>query len=191
MSTNVAILTLRCQTGTVTRYVALLRGINVGTAKRVAMPALRAMATDLGYAEVASHINSGNLLLSSDEDADTVRGRLEDGIEATFGLHADVVVRTAAQLAEIVAANPFPDGDPSQVTVAFLAGPPKADAEERVAALAAPDEPYHFAGLEVWVLYGRGQAASKLAPKFSTLLGVSATVRNQRTVAKLVDLTSR
>lgn len=171
-----------------TRYVTLLRGINVGTAKRVAMPALRASATGLGYADVASHINSGNLLLTSDEDADTVRRRLEQGIEDTFGLHADVVVRTAEQLQRALAANPFPECDPSRVTIAFLAGPAAADAEEKVAALAAVDEPYLFAGLEVYVHYGHGQARSKLAAKFAAVLGVSATVRNQRTVAKLVEL---
>ena len=174
-----------------TRYVALLRGINVGTAKRVAMPALRQLATELGYADVATHINSGNLLLTSDEDPGTVRDRVERGVEATFGLHADVVVRTREQLAAVLAANPFPDGDPGRVAVAFLAGPPAADVESRLAALAAPDEPFRVSGQEVWVLYGHGQAASRLAVKFPTLLGVSATVRNLRTTTRLLDLASR
>lgn len=174
-----------------TCYVALLRGINVGRAKRVAMPALRQLASSLGYADVATHISSGNLLLTSDEGATTVRSRLEEGIEATFGLHADVVVRTAQQLAQALDANPFPDGDPSRVTVAFLAGPPDAAAEDKVAALATADEPYLFAGLEVYVEYGHGQAMSKLAAKFAALPGVSATVRNLRTVTKLVELCRR
>lgn len=82
-----------------TTYVALLRGINVGTAKRVAMPALRELATGLGYADVATHINSGNLVLSTERPAATVQRELEQGIEQTFGLHADVVVRTAGELA--------------------------------------------------------------------------------------------
>lgn len=178
------------QTAAMTRYVALLRGINVGTAKRVAMPALRALATGLGYADVATHINSGNLVLTTDDAPDEVRRALEQGIEQTFGLHADVVVRTAEQLRAVLAANPFPDGDPSQVTIAFLAGPPAADAESRVAALAAQDEPFLFAGLEVYVHYGHGQADSRLAAKFAGLLGVPATVRNLRTTAKLVDLSA-
>ncbi|WP_375425157.1 DUF1697 domain-containing protein [uncultured Friedmanniella sp.] len=174
-----------------TRYVALLRGINVGTAKRVAMPALRTMASERGYEQVSTHLNSGNLLLVADEDAETVRSRLEQGIEDTFGLHADVVVRTAEQLSAVVAANPFPGGDPSRVTVAFLAGPATDGAQERVAALAATDEPYRFSGLEVWVEYGHGQANSKLAVKFAALLGVTATVRNLRTATTLVELVSR
>src|SRR3954466_7579026 len=125
-----------------TRYLALLRGINVGTAKRVAMPALRSMAESLGYADVRTHINSGNLLFRADEDAETVRSRLEAAIEQTFALHSDVVIRTAEQLAVVLAGNPFPDDDPSRVNVAFLAGPPAPEAEERVAALAADDEPF-------------------------------------------------
>ena len=171
-----------------TRYIALLRGINVGTAKRVAMPELRTMATGLGYTDVATHINSGNLLLTTDEDAETVRTRVEQAIEDTFGLHSDVVVRSAAELAAALAANPFPDGDPSQVTVAFLSEPPSADAEQRMAALATGDEPFAFVGHEVYVRYGHGQADSRLAAKFATLLGVGATVRNLRTTTKLVEL---
>ena len=171
-----------------TTYVALLRGINVGTAKRVAMPALRQLATSLGYGGARTHINSGNLILTSDQPAEEVVHALEQGIEQTFGLHSDVVVRTAERLAEVVRDNPYPDGDPSRVTVAFLAGPAPAGVTERLAALAADDEPFTVRPLEVYVHYGRGQAASALAAKFAATLGVSATVRNLRTVTKLVDL---
>jgi uncharacterized protein (DUF1697 family) len=152
------------------------------------MPALRELATSLGYGGVRTHINSGNLVLTSDRPAEEVRSALEQGIEQTFGLHADVVVRTAERLAEVVRDNPYPDGDPSRVTVAFLAGPAPAGLEERLAALAAEDEPFTVAGLEIYVHYGHGQAASALAAKFATTVGVSATVRNLRTVTKLVDL---
>jgi uncharacterized protein (DUF1697 family) len=171
-----------------TTYVALLRGINVGTAKRVAMPALRQLATGLGYSGVRTHINSGNLILTSDEPPQDIVQALEQGIEQTFGLHADVVVRTAERLAEVVRDNPYPDGDPSRVTIAFLAGPAPAGVAERLAALAADDEPFIVGALEIYVEYGRGQSQSLLAPKFATAVGVSATVRNLRTVAKLVDL---
>ena len=173
-----------------TTYAALLRGINVGTAKRVAMPALRELASGLGYARVRTHLNSGNLVLGTDDGPEEVRRALEHGIEQTFGLHADVVVRTAEQLAAVVAANPFPDGDPSRVTVAFLAAPAPAGVEDRLAAQAAPDEPFLVAGAEVYVHYGHGQAGSRLAARIADVLGVSATVRNLRTVTALVDLTT-
>lgn len=171
-----------------TRYVALLRGINVGTAKRVAMATLRTTAADLGYTEVATHLNSGNLLLTTDEDAAAVCRRLEEAIEQTFGLRSDVVVRTAAQLSDALAANPFPDGDPSRVTIAFLAEPAAAGTAERLAALASEDEPFVISDHEVYVHYGHGQGDSRLAAKFAGTVGVSATVRNLRTVTKLVEL---
>lgn len=171
-----------------TRYLALLRGINVGTAKRVPMADLRAMATDLGFADVSTHLNSGNLLLSGADDPATVRSRVEQGIEDRFGLHADVVVRTAAQLRAAVALNPFPDGDPSRVVVAFLAGPPGAGAEAGLAALATEDEPFLLTATEAYVHFGHGQADSRLALKLATVLGVSATARNLRTVTTLLQL---
>ncbi len=171
-----------------TRFVLLLRGINVGTAKRVAMAELRALATGLGHTDVATHLNSGNLLLTSDDDAGPVGAGIERGIEDRFGLHADVVVRTAAQLAAALARNPFPDGDPSRVVVAFLAGPPDAGAEAGLAALATADEPFLLTATEAYVHFGHGQADSRLALKLATVLGVSATARNLRTVTKLVDL---
>lgn len=171
-----------------TRYLALLRGINVGKAKRVPMAGLRALAGDLGYADVATHLNSGNLLLTGDDDAATVASRLERGIEERFGLHADVVVRTAGQLAAALSANPFPDGDPSRVVIAFLAGLPAADAEAELAALAADDEPFLLTPTEAYVHFGHGQADSRLAARLAAVLGVSATARNLRTVAALVDL---
>ena len=177
--------------GPVSTHVALLRGINVGTAKRVAMPVLRALAEGLGYTDVRTHLNSGNLLLSTDEDAETLRQRLEQGVEETFGLHADVVVRTLDQLAAVLAANPFPDGDPSQVVIAFLAGPPAAGTQERLAALAGEDEPFLVRGLEVYVHHGHGLADSALAAGLAKALGVRATVRNLRTVTKVVELGRR
>ena len=171
-----------------TTHVALLRGINVGTAKRVAMPALRDLAARLGYADVATHINSGNLLLSTGEDPATLRRRMERGIEETFGLHADVVVRTAEELAAALAACPFPDDDPGRVAVAFLAAAAPPGMVERLAAVAAEDEPFVVDGREVHVRYGHGQAGSKLAVALSGKLGVPATVRNLRTLEKLVEL---
>jgi uncharacterized protein (DUF1697 family) len=177
--------------GPVSTHVALLRGINVGTAKRVAMPALRQLAEGLGYTDVRTHLNSGNLLLSTDEDAETLRQRLEQGIEETFGLHADVVVRTLDRLAAVLAANPFPDGDPSRVVIAFLAGPPAAGTPERLAALAAEDEPFLVHGLEVYLHHAHGLADSALAAGLTKALGVRATVRNLRTVTKVVELGRR
>jgi uncharacterized protein (DUF1697 family) len=174
----------------VPRYVAFLRGINLGPTNKVSMPRLRELAEGLGYTEVVTHINSGNLVLTTTDPADRIEQRLHRALDEELGLSTDVAVRTPARLATIVAENPFPDGDPSQVTVAFLTRAAPADAKRRVAEVATDAEPFVFAGQEVYVHYTQGQGRSKLSLKFSELIGVSATVRNLRTVAKVLALAS-
>jgi uncharacterized protein (DUF1697 family) len=172
----------------VATYVAFLRGVNLGPANKISMPALRAMAEDLGYADVATYINSGNLILSSPKKADTVEREISKTIKDIFGRPIDVTVRTPAQLKKILAENPFPDGNPSQVTVAFLTKALARDANDKVAAVAKDYEPFAIAGQEVYVNYSQGIGRSKLAEKFSDIIGVSSTVRNIRTVEKVLAL---
>jgi uncharacterized protein (DUF1697 family) len=172
----------------VATYVAFLRGVNLGPTNKISMPALRAMAEDLGYADVATYINSGNLILSSAKKADTVEREISKTIKDTFGRPIDVTVRTPAQLKKILAENPYPDGNPSQVTVAFLTKEPAKDAKDKVAAVAKDYEPFTIAGQQVYVNYSQGIGRSKLAEKFSDIIGVSSTVRNIRTVDKVLAL---
>ncbi len=175
-----------------TTYVALLRGVNLGGRNKVAMPALRELAERLGYTAVRTYINSGNLIFAtagSDQGIDrSIAEALADGIETDFGIRIDVAIRTRDQLATAVARNPYPDGDPKQTTIAFLMGAASADAQEKVAGLATGIERVEFAGSEIYVDYGGGLADSKLAINFSKIIGVSATVRNIRTCAKLLEL---
>lgn len=175
----------------VTSYAAFLRGINLGPTNKVPMPKLRETAERLGYTHVRTYINSGNLLFGSDKRPATLERELAEAIRKDFGLSIDVVVRTKAQLEQILAANPYPDGDPSQVTVAFLVKEPRGDAAERLAAFAQPHEPFTIAGRDVYVHYGQGLGTSKLAEQFSKIIGVSSTVRNVRTVGKVVELFDR
>jgi len=172
----------------VATYLAFLRGVNLGPTNKISMPELRAMAEDLGYTDVATYINSGNLIISSTKNTATVEREISDAIKKTFGRSIDVTVRTPAQLKKILAENPYPDGNPSQVTVAFLTKTPAADATEKVAAVAKDYEPFTFSGQQVYVNYSKGIARSKLAEKFSDIIGVSSTVRNIRTVEKVLAL---
>lgn len=179
---------LEARMGGVTTYIAFLRAINLGPTNKIAMPELRKMAEGLGYSDVATYINSGNLILTTTKKAAVVERELAKAIRETFGFNIDVTVRTDAQLAKVLADNPYPDGNPSQVTVAFLMKAPDAQARQRVVSLAAEHEPLTFAGREVYVNYSHGLGTSKLAVKFSSAVGVSSTVRTIRTVAKLVEM---
>jgi uncharacterized protein (DUF1697 family) len=176
--------------GGVATYVAFLRGINLGPSTKISMPELRAMAEELGFTDVGTYINSGNLMVSSPKKAATVEREISEAIKKTFGRQIDVTVRTPAQLKKVLADNPYPDGNPSQVAVAFLTAAPAKDAKDRVAAVAADYEPFTFAGQHVYVNYSRGLGRSKLAEKFSDIVGVSSTVRNIRTIEKVVELCS-
>jgi uncharacterized protein (DUF1697 family) len=171
-----------------TRYVALLRGINVGGSNKISMPQLRAMAESLGYQSVSTYINSGNLLFTSAKSSEALAEEIQQAIKAEFGRPIDVTVRDLDQLRAVLAANPFPDGNPSQVTVAFLTKRAAPTAREKVADLAKDYEPFTFAGTEVYVNYTHGLGNSLLAERFSKAVGVSATVRNIRTVAKIAEM---
>jgi uncharacterized protein (DUF1697 family) len=169
-------------------YVAFLRGINLGPTNKIAMPALRELATGLGYTDVATYINSGNLIFDSPKRAATLEREIAASVKQTFGLRIDVAVRTPAQLKKLLAENPYPNGNPSQVTIAFLTQPAPATGKEKVAAIATEAEPFTFAGHDVYVHYANGLGNSKLAEKFSAVIGVSSTVRNINTVTRIVAL---
>ena len=173
-------------------YVAFLRGINLGPTNKISMPALRELAADLGYTDVRTYINSGNLIFSSTKSAATLEREISAAIKSTIGHRIDVAVRTPAQLKKVLTNNPYPDGNPSQVTVAFLT---KASGSRRQGRRSRPSpqeyEPFTFAGKEVYVHYSQGLGTSKLAEKFSAIIGVSATVRNIRTVEKVIALCDR
>jgi uncharacterized protein (DUF1697 family) len=172
-------------------YVAFLRGINLGPTNKIRMPELRTMAEDLGYTDVATYINSGNLIFASSKKAAALAREISGAIKERFGTDTDVAVRTPAQLNKILADNPYPDGNPSQVTVAFLTKAAPAQAKQRVAEMATDAEPFTFAGSEVYVYYSNGIGRSKLAEKFSSVIGVSSTVRNLNTVTKVLALCER
>jgi uncharacterized protein (DUF1697 family) len=172
-------------------YVAFLRGINLGPTNKISMPELRQLAEELGYTDVATYINSGNLIFGSTKKPDTLERELSAAIAKRFGSSIDVAVRTPKQLREIVDGNPYPEGNPSQVAVAFLTKEAPAGAKKKVAEFATEAEPFTFAGSEVYVNYTNGMGRSKLAEKFSSIVGVSSTVRNVRTVAKVLELAER
>jgi uncharacterized protein (DUF1697 family) len=177
------------QTGTPKRRVALLRGINVGGNKQVPMAGLRAMAEELGFSDVTTHLNSGNLLFTSAGADQELAGAISRGLQSTFGFEVAVVVRTPAELDAILRGNPFPEGNPSQVCVAFLDEPPGPGTAAKLVEAAAPTERLLVAGREVYIDFGEGLARSRLAASLPALLRPRVvTVRNLRTVTKLADL---
>jgi uncharacterized protein (DUF1697 family) len=170
-----------------TTYVVLLRGINLGN-RRIPMPELKSLATDLGHQRVSTYIASGNLILSSDRKPDSVVDELDAVIAERYGFKVDGVIRSAAELTKVSATNPYPEGNPKQVTVGFTRKPIAGAAADRMAALATTDERFLVDGREVYVDFAGGLARSKLATQLGKAIGQPTTARNIRTVQKLVEL---
>ena len=172
------------------RRIALLRGINLGATNRVAMPELRALMEDLGYDDVATLVQSGNVVFTSGAAPSTLERRLEQAIEERLGVAAKVVVRTRDELAAAIDANPFevPD-DPKNLHVTFLGGEPDAEAAAELEDAELGGDRVAFRGREVYVAYKAGMGRSELAKRLGRAkLGVTATDRNWNTVTKLLEM---
>jgi uncharacterized protein (DUF1697 family) len=174
-------------------YVALIRGINVGGHKRVAMEDLRTVFRSLGCDDVRTYVQSGNVLFRSpDTPAHLVRAA-EDRIEGTLGLDVAVLIRTKEQLARIVKGNPFlaAGADPAKLHVMFLAARPDSKRSRDVSGTSFDGEELHVQGLEIYLHYPGGYGRSKLSNAYlEKQLAVKATTRNWKTVTTLADLAS-
>jgi uncharacterized protein (DUF1697 family) len=175
-----------------TRYVVLLRGVNLGGRAKVSMAALRDTCLSIGCEDVATYIQSGNVVLRSDLEADALRERLASAMADQLGVPATVMVRTAAQVARVIRDNPFPEADPGTLHVAFLSSSPDGGAEARLTAASLTAEAVAIRGAQLYLYLPKGLGRSKLAaavinPK---RLGVAATVRNWRTVNRLVEMSA-
>jgi uncharacterized protein (DUF1697 family) len=173
------------------RFVVLLRGINIGSRNRIAMPALRELLEEAGFEDVRTYLQSGNVVLSSGASAEKVARKCERLIADRFGLDIDVVVRTRAQLAKIVKRNPLAKVavEPKRHQVSFLAAKPAAEAVRTARAAAVEPEQVVFDGREIYAWHPAGVARSKLwAFLAGPGLGVVATARNWTTVTKLLAL---
>ncbi len=166
-----------------TRHIALLRGINVGRARRVAMADLRDLLADLGYTDVKTHLMSGNALVTSPKSTRTVAREIEQAVER-LGSGVKVVVRNRTELAKVVAANPFEHvaTDGSKLHVGFLSARPEAArVRELDPAGYAPDQ-FEVIGQQVYQWCPNGFQDTQLSTGFwEKRLGVTATMRNWNT----------
>ncbi|MCW2960312.1 MAG: uncharacterized protein JWM90_699 [Thermoleophilia bacterium] len=174
-----------------TRYLALLRGINLGANRRVAMARLRELLGEVGYVDVATHLQSGNVLLGSTRSASAVAKDLAQRIEAEWGFAVPVIVRTEAQLAAVVAADPLGDvaTDPARYLVTFFEHAPKRDALDALDADELLPERFALLGSEVYTWMPDGVQNSPVQRALAKLDGQApGTARNWRTVTKLLEL---
>jgi uncharacterized protein (DUF1697 family) len=179
-------------------HVALLRGINVGGRNRVAMAALREVVEGLGHGDVATYIQSGNVVFSSAEtDPAALAAGLEAAIRDQLGVRPKVVVVTCRELAQVVAGTPFHGQDnPKLVHAVFWNGPLGPDelaavdaAQRRSRELGSRDEA-QVVGRTLYLHTPDGFGRSELAAQLTKLGGgqTAGTARNWATVRKLLDM---
>lgn len=173
-------------------FIALLRGINVSGHNKIPMPELRSLCAELGWQEVQSYIQSGNLVFQAESTAAKLETALERAIERRFGLSIPIVIRAAALWTDYVGDNPYPEASqsaPNLVMLALSKDTPKPDAAEKLQERATCGERILQVRDALWVHFAAGVAKSKLSPAlFDRLVGSPVTARNWRTVVKLHEM---
>ena len=170
----------------VPRQVVLLRGINLAKRRRVAMADLRALLEEAGYEDVRTHLQSGNVVLSSPLAPRKLEAQLEQQLAAGLGMELQVLVRTRAELAKVVALDPLGEvaTNPSRYLVSFLS---KKVSPKIARELEAAGVVVH--GRELYAWHPDGVQRSPLAKLLDDKrLGVVSTARNWNTVTKLLEL---
>jgi uncharacterized protein (DUF1697 family) len=170
------------------RMVALLRAVNVG-GRKLPMADLRALCAGLGWKDVATYIQSGNVVFGAPGTAGVLEKQLEAAIEAEFGLDVPVIVRTAAQWTGYASDNPFANEPPNRVMLLLSKTEPATGADEAIEVRGRAGERVRRVGDALWFHYPNGAGASKLTPALiDRATGSPSTARNFNTVLKLKEM---
>ena len=165
-----------------TTYVALLRAVNVGGTGKLPMQDLKSLCEQLGFAKVRTYIASGNVIFDSMNRESAVKEALEASLREYAGKHVGVLVRTAKEMQQVLASNPFEKLEPNRTVAYFLDSPPPVDTLRTVTG--ALNEQVRVGKREIYVYYGDNMARSKLKIPAAN----SGTARNMNTIAKLAKL---
>ncbi|KAA9331755.1 DUF1697 domain-containing protein [Adhaeribacter soli] len=172
-------------------YTALLRGINVSGHKKIKMPDLKALFENLGFTNVRTYIQSGNVVFDS-ETSEDLESKISAKIREQFGFEVPVICRNKQEMEEVLRRNPYAEMaefDPEKLYVTFLAEEPQPDKLEAIKAFTFEPEMYTILGREVYVYCFNGYGNTKLENLFfEKKLKVTCTTRNWRTVNKLVEM---
>jgi uncharacterized protein (DUF1697 family) len=173
-------------------HIALLRGINVAGHKKLPMRELRSLCEEMGWLEVRSYIQSGNLVFRSSVTGPRLETALERAIEEHFGFSISVLVRSAKNWSGYLKENPFPrasEREPNRVMLVLAKQAPKKDALRELSPYAKNGERLRRGKSVLWIHYPQGVAKSKLTPSvLERCVGSPVTARNWRTVLKLEEM---
>lgn len=176
--------------------ICMLRGVNVGGRNMIKMDALKALCVSLKLKDPQTYVQSGNVVFSSGEkDVAKLAKRLQDAIEKAHGFRPGVMLRTLADLQEVVARNPFAKRsgiEPGKLIVNFLADDPGKDNREKALAIKVGPEEMHLIGREAYIYFPNGQGRSKFPwPAIERALGTFGTARNWNSVTKMLEIAEK
>ncbi|MEX0720131.1 MAG: DUF1697 domain-containing protein [Balneolaceae bacterium] len=174
------------------KYIALLRGINVGGNHILPMKELRTMLEMLGFQEVRTYIQSGNVVFSHDGQVGVseMADRISRQISKEYGFEPRVLLLELEEMQQAVDSNPFPEAEeePKNLHLNFLAAVSSNPNLDEMEKLKKPSEQFILKDKVFYLYAPEGIGRSKLAAKVEKLLGVSVTGRNWRSVRKIMEL---
>jgi len=173
-----------------TKYIAILRGINVGGHRKILMADLKVLLKKIGLINCTTYIQSGNVIFSSDKPVEVLEKGIQQVIFKNYGFEVPVLVRTLNYFNRLVDHNPYVDHSTiDQLYVTFLSDAPKDDAIETLKNTNFDKDQFTLIGDAVFLCFNSNLSTSKLNNNvIERKLNVTATTRNWKTVLKLIDL---
>jgi len=175
-------------------YIAILRGINVGGHRKIPMESLRKEVGNLGYKNVKTYIQSGNIIFTAADHCSNleIAERIENAILTTFGFEVPVIVRSSDELQQAATENPFLNIENKAIEglhLTFLKEAPTAEALKTIKTYSYPPDQFEIRQKNVFLQIPGPYHKTKLSNAFfEKKLGVSATTRNWKTVLKLAEM---
>src|SRR5208282_827823 len=178
-----------------TVIISMLRGVNVGGHNKIKMDSLRDLYASLGLRDAQTYVQSGNVVFrTAAKNAAPLAKQIEDAIERKFGFRPGVILRTTAELRDVIARNPFAgrsEVEASKLLVTFLAAVPSPEAREEILKIKTSLEEVRIDARELYVYFPDGIGRSKVWPAIEKVLKKSGTGRNWNTVTKLLEIAER
>jgi uncharacterized protein (DUF1697 family) len=178
-----------------TKYISILRGINVGGNRKILMADLKCLFDKLEFSNVQTYIQSGNVIFDSDQktpNAD-MEQKIQLSIARTFGFEVPVIVRKAKEMTETISNNPFwkeKGADIDRLHLTFLKELPSREKLDKLKSLTFDPDKFEIIGKDAFIFCSAGYSDSKLTNQFfENKLGINATTRNWKTVIKLQEMT--
>lgn len=179
-----------------TVVISLLRAVNVGGHYKIKMDSLRALYESLGLRNPHTYVQSGNVIFrTAERNLVRLAKRIQDGIEQSFGFRPDVMLRTASEMRDVIAKNPFATRrglEPSKLLVNFLAGDPGPEARAKIVQLKTDPEELRITARELYIYFPNGIGRSKLSTAvLERTLQTSGTGRNWNSVTKMLEIAEK